>query len=152
MLLLLPLSSSKALLWSCTGGVAITVFPSVKHCKENSSPSSFSSAITAGCVFKTSLQYFKASSFVWKWSPWTLTPLPAVRPSGFITTASIPFKKFLIYSAFGIIVWSLFWGTLIYFLGQAALEILGLKFVVIFFAIWIGFIIFRHLYKKSSLL
>ena len=64
----------------------------------------------------------------------------------------IDLKKFLIYSFFGIIIWSLFWGTLIYFLGQAALEILGLKFVVIFFAIWIGFIIFRHLYKKSSLL
>jgi len=64
----------------------------------------------------------------------------------------IDLKKFLIYSAFGIIVWSLFWGTLIYFLGQAALEILGLKFVIIFFVIWIGIIIFRHLYKKSSLL
>lgn len=60
----------------------------------------------------------------------------------------IPLRKFLIYSAFGIIIWSIFWGTLIYFLGQAALEILGLKLIVGFFLIWIGIIILRHLIKN----
>lgn len=56
--------------------------------------------------------------------------------------------KFLIYSMFGIMLWSIFWGTLIYKLGRPALEILGLKFVFVLFAIWIGIILIRKLRHK----
>lgn len=62
----------------------------------------------------------------------------------------VPLRKFSIYSAIGIIIWSTFWGTLIYLLGQAALEIIGLKFVVLFFLVWIGIIVLRHFIKNRQ--
>lgn len=63
-----------------------------------------------------------------------------------------PISKFLVYSAFGITLWSIFWGTLIYNLGRPALEILGLKFVFVLFAIWIGIILIRKLFIKKQFL
>ncbi len=55
----------------------------------------------------------------------------------------IPFKKFLLYSAIGIVLWNIFWGTLVYILGESALKIAGLKWVLIIFGIWIGIILFK---------
>lgn len=64
----------------------------------------------------------------------------------------ISFKKFLLYSAIGIVLWNIFWGTLVYVLGESALKIVGLKWVLIIFGIWIGIILFKKyvLDKKLS--
>lgn len=64
----------------------------------------------------------------------------------------IPFKKFSLYSAIGIVLWNIFWGTLVYVLGESALKIAGLKWVLIIFGIWIGIILFKKyvLDKKLS--
>jgi membrane protein DedA with SNARE-associated domain len=56
---------------------------------------------------------------------------------------SIPFRKFSLYSAIGIILWNIFWGTLVFILGESALKIAGLKWILIIFAVWISLIIFR---------
>jgi len=40
------------------------VLPSHRHCRENSSPSSFSSTVTLACSLKNSLQKASASCFV----------------------------------------------------------------------------------------
>ena len=58
----------------------------------------------------------------------------------------LSFKKFLIYSLFATISWSIFWGVLVYFLGEAALSLVGLRFVIFAIAAWIAF---RILFKKS---
>ena len=55
----------------------------------------------------------------------------------------IPLKKFLVYSAIGVTLWSIFWGTLIFLLGDAALNIIGFKYVIIIFGIWIGIILIK---------
>lgn len=62
----------------------------------------------------------------------------------------IPLSKFVLYSALGIALWSAFWGILIYNLGRAALEILGLKFIFALFVVWIGFILVRKLIKTKE--
>jgi len=56
-----------------------------------------------------------------------------------------PLKKFLLYSIIGIIIWAVFWGTLIYTLGQAAIEILGFKFIIFFILAWIAVLIARRI-------
>jgi membrane protein DedA with SNARE-associated domain len=48
-----------------------------------------------------------------------------------------PFGRFLAYSAGGALVWMTFWSTLIYFLGRAALGLVGIPFLVGFIAIWL---------------
>lgn len=59
-------------------------------------------------------------------------------------TLYVPLKKFQLFSAIGIVVWETFWGVLIYFLGNAALAIIGLKYVFIIFIAWIGIILLRQ--------
>jgi membrane protein DedA with SNARE-associated domain len=49
----------------------------------------------------------------------------------------VPFKQFTLYSVIGIILWNIFWGTLVYSLGEAALQITGMKWVLIIFGTWI---------------
>lgn len=57
---------------------------------------------------------------------------------------NVPFKRFSLYSATGIILWNIFWGTLVYTLGESALKIIGFKFVIIIFLIWIIIIILKN--------
>ena len=55
----------------------------------------------------------------------------------------VSLRKFSVYSAAGIILWNIFWGTLVYTLGESALKIVGLKYVVIIFLIWISIIVIK---------
>jgi membrane protein DedA with SNARE-associated domain len=52
-------------------------------------------------------------------------------------TLQFSWRKFLIYSLISVSIWNIFWGTLVYFLGEASLGIVGLKFVLIAIVGWI---------------
>ena len=58
-------------------------------------------------------------------------------------------RKFLLYSALGIIIWNTLWGILIFNLGKAALQLTGLKYVTIIFLVWIAVIIITELIRKK---
>jgi membrane protein DedA with SNARE-associated domain len=63
----------------------------------------------------------------------------------------IPLRKFQIYSAVGIIVWNIFWGVLVYSLGENALKIVGFKYIIVIFLIWVAVILIKHyLFDKQS--
>src|SRR3989344_3894790 len=55
----------------------------------------------------------------------------------------IPMKGFQIYSVPGVIVWNIFWGTLVFSLGTTALQIVGLKYVLIIFAVGVAIIFLK---------
>ena len=80
-----PRSPSKALLWSCAKAIGYTSVPFTKHIKENSCPCINSSIITLSepnlCTISISCRAASASACVIA----TTTPLPAARPSYFIT-------------------------------------------------------------------
>lgn len=59
---------------------------------------------------------------------------------------SYPFRTFLIYSLVAVIFWDTFWGTLAYFLSEAALYILGIRFAIIAIVVWI---LFRLLFMRK---
>ena len=62
----------------------------------------------------------------------------------------IPLRQFLPFSAIGIIIWNIFWGTLVFSLGEAALHLIGFTYIIIIFFIWIGIILLKHyLYDKK---
>lgn len=67
----------------------------------------------------------------------------------------VSLKKFSLYSGVGIILWNIFWGTLVYLLGESALKIMGLKYVLVIFSVWICIIILKKYFfdnrsKKES--
>ncbi len=64
---------------------------------------------------------------------------------------SISLKKFSTYSLAGIIVWNVFWGTLVYMLGESALEVAGLKWVIIIFCVWVGIILSKKYVGKNKI-
>lgn len=57
------------------------------------------------------------------------------------------FKKFWIYSLIAVVIWDIFWGVLVYFIGEAALMAVGIRFVIVFIVIWILFIL---IFKPKS--
>ncbi len=59
-------------------------------------------------------------------------------------TLQIPLLKFSVYSAVGIIIWNTFWGALVASLGDKALEIMGIKWVLIVFGAWVGILLIKH--------
>lgn len=59
-----------------------------------------------------------------------------------------PFRKFLLFSSFAVILWNVFWGTLVYFMGETALSIVGLKFVFVSILIWILYSVIVSKFKK----
>jgi len=71
--------------------------------------------------------------------------------AAFVSTAAgilhFPFKKFLSYSVIAVVLWNTLWGTLVFFLGENALNLVGFKFVFIAIAIWI---IFKLLYRNRK--
>jgi len=58
-------------------------------------------------------------------------------------TLHVPLSKFSMYSAIGVIIWNVFWGTLVFLLGDAALNLIGLKYIILIFCIWIGIILIK---------
>lgn len=63
---------------------------------------------------------------------------------------NVPLKKFSLYSAIGIILWNIFWGTLVYILGESALKIAGLKWVLIIFGVWIAVILVKRFFLNKK--
>lgn len=57
-----------------------------------------------------------------------------------------PFKKFILYSATAAILWNMFWGVLVYVLGEAALTAIGARFVMVVIILWIAY---RSISKKN---
>lgn len=63
----------------------------------------------------------------------------------------ISFKRFLFLSFFSVIFWNIFWGTLVNSLGENAIKIMGLKYVLIIFAIWILIILLKkYFFEKKT--
>jgi membrane protein DedA with SNARE-associated domain len=63
----------------------------------------------------------------------------------------VPIKRFSLYSAGGIILWNTFWGTLVYTLGESALKIMGVKYVIAIFLVWTTIILLKkHLGNGSK--
>ena len=62
----------------------------------------------------------------------------------------VPHKKFLLYSTIGVIIWLSFWGTLIFILGQAALQIMGPRGILIIFTVWVIAIIAAYFIEKRN--
>lgn len=56
----------------------------------------------------------------------------------------VPLARFSLHSAVGIIVWNAFWGTLVASLGSKALELIGLKWVLIIFSAWVMILLVKH--------
>ena len=73
--------------------------------------------------------------------------------AGLTSTAAgilhIPFKKFFLYSCVSTILWNIFWGSLVYFLGERALTLVGFRFVLIVLGIWILVRIFSERIKTK---
>lgn len=60
----------------------------------------------------------------------------------------IPLKRFGWHSLFGIIIWNIFWGTLVATLGVRALELMGLKWVLIVFFAWVLILLIKYYFFK----
>lgn len=60
----------------------------------------------------------------------------------------ISMKKFQTYSIIGVVVWNIFWGILVFSLGNKALEIIGLKYVLVIFVVWVIIILIKDYLKK----
>jgi membrane-associated protein len=56
-------------------------------------------------------------------------------------TLQLPWKRFFLPSLAAAILWNIFWGVLVYTWGEAALSIIGLKFVLIFLTAWILYLL-----------
>ena len=65
-------------------------------------------------------------------------------------TLKMDLKKFLLYSAIGILIWETFWGLLVFCLGTKALALMGIKYVVVIFLIWVILIILSQVIKNRS--
>lgn len=59
-------------------------------------------------------------------------------------TLQVPLVKFSLHSAIGIILWNIFWGTLVASLGAKALRLIGLKWVLIIFFAWVLILLVKH--------
>ncbi len=63
-------------------------------------------------------------------------------------TLKMNIKKFLIYSAIGILIWETFWGLLVFFIGAQAIALMGPKYILVIFLIWVILIILSELIRK----
>ena len=60
-----------------------------------------------------------------------------------------PVSRFIVYSFAAEALWATFWGTLIYFLGRAALSLAGFRMILLMIAIWIAIrLIYRWKFEK----
>ena len=61
-------------------------------------------------------------------------------------------KKFMLYSAVAVTLWDIFWGALVYFLGEAALTAVGIRFVIVAIVICIGYrLMFKSKYNTPEI-
>jgi len=62
----------------------------------------------------------------------------------------VPLANFLLYSFIGIVIWETFWGTLVFFMGNAALKLMGIKYVLVIFACWVSIILIKDLFFNKK--
>lgn len=86
-------------------------------------------------------KYGPSGIFLSYWHP-NLAALTATAAG----TLQFSFKKFVLYSAIAVGLWNVFWGTLVYFLGEAALTLIGMRFVLVVIAVWI---LCRLIFKRK---
>ena len=56
----------------------------------------------------------------------------------------VPIKRFLVYSAIGIIVWNAFWGTLVYSLGASAMKLVSIEYIFMIIIMWIILVLVKY--------
>lgn len=56
---------------------------------------------------------------------------------------NLSFKKFFFYSIFATLLWNSFWATLVYFIGDKALDLVGLRFLLLVIFAWIVYRIWK---------
>ena len=61
----------------------------------------------------------------------------------------IPFKRFFFFSVISVIFWNTFWGTLVHSLGQDAIKIMGIKYVLVIFSFWILILLLKKKFSKK---
>jgi membrane protein DedA with SNARE-associated domain len=62
----------------------------------------------------------------------------------------MPFRHFLFLSAIWIVLWNIFWAALIYFLGETALNLIGVNYIYFILVVWIAIILFRFFISKNK--
>jgi len=62
----------------------------------------------------------------------------------------LPLKKFFPYSLIAILFWNTVWGTLVYFLGEAAIQALGKKYILTVLLLWLLIIIVKEVTKTKA--
>lgn len=62
----------------------------------------------------------------------------------------VPYRTFFVQSLIAVIVWDIFWGTLVYLLGETALSLIGLQFVFIVLGLWIVFRLLQRMRRKET--
>ncbi len=63
---------------------------------------------------------------------------------------NIPLVSFSLYSAAGIAIWNIVWGTLVFNLGESALKLAGIKYVIVICAGWVAVLIIKkYVFKKA---
>lgn len=67
--------------------------------------------------------------------------------SGF---SKVSFKKFLLYSAIGVVFWNVFWAIIIYFFGVKIFEFLGFTYILLIIFAWIALIFYRNFIKEDA--
>lgn len=63
---------------------------------------------------------------------------------------NFPYRKFFLYSLFGLVIWDSFWATVIYFLGPRSIDLVTGKSSFGFWVIgsWIGLVIIKHIWDN----
>jgi len=59
-----------------------------------------------------------------------------------------PFRKFFTASLLATVVWDVFWGTLVYLLGERALVFTGLRFALLIVGVWILLAVIKYAISK----
>ena len=89
---------------------------------------------------QTKLQKHELSAVIFSyWEP-NLASITATAAG----VLQIPLRRFQIKSIIGILVWNTFWGTLVAALGAKALELIGLKWVLIVFSVLVAILLGKY--------
>ena len=62
----------------------------------------------------------------------------------------MPLKIFLIYSAIGILIWETLWGLIVFSLGTRALALMGIKYILVIFLIWVILILLSEFIRNRG--
>lgn len=58
-----------------------------------------------------------------------------------------PLRKFMLYSITAAMLWNIFWGALVYFLGEVALTAIGMRFATVAIVVWI---LYRSVFNRKQ--